>query len=567
MNWHYTYTPYIWPSSLTVLLFITFAVYSWWRRSVPGALPFAVLMLIWSFLAIGASFELAAVDLPAKIFWVKFQYFWSGPVGVAGLCFVLVYARRERFLSRYNLLLLFIFLLLGSLLILTNDIHHWIWTGFSYSDGVLHQLRGGGYWILRAIGYLLALLNLPILIWLFIRSPQHRWPATFIFCGQIVVRAAFVLDAANINPVAPLDLVILAATFLTVMYAIALFGFRIFDPVLIGRKTVIEQMQEGMLVLDREWKIVDLNPAAERSIGLPATRLRGRDAAEFLPTHAKMRTGSNDGEATHLEISLGSGMAIRSYTLDSSPLKDHDGQTLGYLLLLHDVTEQKRAQAQLMEQQRALAMLSEREQLARELHDGIGQVLGFASLKMGATRKLIADGKLAKADDQLSHLEGIMADAHADVRENILNLRVAPSGEKPLFSMLQQYLDGFHQNYGIRVDVSIGADVDERLFAPDAQMQLFRILQEAFSNARKHAETNCVHVSFELQDSLVRIRIQDDGKGFDPAQFPTDDGHFGLRFMRERAETLGGTLRVQSAPSQGTCVEVTVPASRETGIR
>ena len=131
-----------------------------------------------------------------------------------------------------------------------------------------------------------------------------------------------------------------------------------------------------------------------------------------------------------------------------------------------------------------------------------------------------------------------MADAHADLREYILNLRIAPNGEKPFFPTLRQYLDGFHQNYGIRVDVSIGAGVDERLFAPDAQMQLFRILQEAFSNARKHAETNCVQISFELQGSLVRIRIQDDGKGFDPAQPPIGDGHFGLKFMRERAEIL-----------------------------
>ena len=156
---------------------------------------------------------------------------------------------------------------------------------------------------------------------------------------------------------------------------------------------------------------------------------------------------------------------------------------MGRLLMLRDVTERKRAQAQIIEQQRSLAMLREREQLARELHDGIGQVLGFASLKMGATRKLIADGKLDKADDQLAHLESAVAEAHADVRETILNLRTAPAGEKPFFASLQHYLDGYRQNYGIQVDLSVGAGVDESLLNPEAQMQLFRILQEAFSNA------------------------------------------------------------------------------------
>jgi signal transduction histidine kinase len=105
---------------------------------------------------------------------------------------------------------------------------------------------------------------------------------------------------------------------------------------------------------------------------------------------------------------------------------------------------------------------------------------------MGATRKLIADGKLAKADDQLSHMESIMADAHADVREYILNLRVAPNGEKPFFPTLRQYLDGFHQNYGIRVDVSIGAVT--KPFTPDAQMQLFQFSRSLIERARSRDE-------------------------------------------------------------------------------
>ena len=238
---------------------------------------------------------------------------------------------------------------------------------------------------------------------------------------------------------------------------------------------------------------------------------------------------------------------------------------MGHLLMLRDMTEQKRAQAQIIEQQRSLAMLREREQLARELHDGIGQVLGFASLKMGATRKLIADGRLDKADDQLAHLESAVAEAHADVRETILNLRTVPAGEKPFFASLQHYLDGYRQNYGIQVELAIGPDVEEDILTHEAQMQLFRILQEAFSNARKHAEMDRMRASFELEDGLLRMCIQDNGKGFDPRQaIAAESAHFGLRFMRERAEQLGGSLQVNSAPGEGTCVEVTVPVGEKT---
>jgi len=264
-----------------------------------------------------------------------------------------------------------------------------------------------------------------------------------------------------------------------------------------------------------------------------------------------------------LEVSLG-GAEARRYTLTLTPLVDHRALTMGHLLLLHDVTEQRRAQAQILEQQRALAMLHERESLARELHDSIGQVLGFASLKMGATRKLMADGKLARADEQLAHLESTMADAHADVREYILNLRTAPTEGSSFFSALQHYMAGFRQNYDIRAHLSVDAGAGDDLLAPEAQMQVLRIIQEAFSNVRKHADADCVRVTFERGDGLVRVRIQDNGQGFDPQRAAgAEDGHFGLRFMRERAEQVGGTLRVDSAPGQGTRVTVEVAVRSE----
>ena len=559
MNWPYHYTPYIWPMLASAVFMAALGLYAWRRHAVPGAVPFVFLMLFWSLWATGAALELAAVEFSTKVFWLKFQFFWSGPMIVAGLWFVLAYARLTRFLTRTNRLLLLSYIILGSLLILTNEVHHWVWIGFPY-DGAAYPLRGSGYGILVTLGYLLAFLTLPVLIWLFIRSPLHRWPVALILFGQLAVRAGLLLEAANANPVAPLDPTVLASNVLAVAYAVALFGFRIFDPLSVAREMAITQMREGMLVLDTRQRIAGLNPAAESILGLTVAGILGREIGEILPGWDALAAGQE--ETFQSEISLGSGSAVCQYALHLSPLKDRNSRILGHLLLLSDITLQKQMQAQLVEKQRALAMLSEREQLARELHDSIGQVLGFTSLKMEAVRKLIADGKLAMADDQLAHLERIVVEAHADTREYILNLRAAPTEQQPFFSALRQYLDGFRQNYGIQAELSIGEGVDEGAFAPGAQMQVVRIIQEAFSNARKHAETSCVQLSFRIEDGRVRIRIRDNGRGFDPQQAAASgDNHFGLRFMRERAEQLGGNLRVQSAPGTGTCVEVDVPAN------
>jgi PAS domain S-box-containing protein len=321
------------------------------------------------------------------------------------------------------------------------------------------------------------------------------------------------------------------------MYSIALFRFNILSPVPLARETVIDQMHEGILVVDRQERVVSLNPAAERVFGLSARQVKGKPVREILPAYPQEFQEVRSG--TVIEFRLARDGATSDHRMEISQLNDWRGLDVGRLLVLQDVTGQKRAQALLLAQQRALAMLKERERLARELHDSLGQVLSFASLKIGAARKLISDRKPANADDQLASLEGILAGAHADVREYILNLRTAPDEKRPFFITLRSYLDGFHQNYGIQVDMSIGKGVDDGVFAPESRMELFHILQEAFSNVRKHAGTSCVHLSFERKEDLVQICVQDDGRGFDPRLVEHLGGdHFGLSFMREAPDEL-----------------------------
>jgi signal transduction histidine kinase len=318
--------------------------------------------------------------------------------------------------------------------------------------------------------------------------------------------------------------------------------------------------------------VLSLDVAGEMILGVRAALARGKtwhhlqSADGPLPALPDPETYPIAGVAELPDMTLRSGSAVRHYAPALSTLTDFRGLPVGHLLMLRDVTEQRCADAEQMELQRVQATLRERERLARELHDSIGQVFGFANLKLGAARKLMADGKLAKADDHLATLEHIVAGAHGDLREYILNLRVGPAEERPFLAALRQYIDGYCQNYGIQVDLSVGAGIDDGVFSMEAQMQLFRILQEALSNARKHAQADCVWLSFERAEGpAIRMRIRDHGQGFDPLQAgwagtpETPDGHFGLRFMRERAEQLGGALRIEAAPGQGTCVEVEVP--------
>jgi hypothetical protein len=124
MIWHYSWTPKIFPFLTTVVLLLLLSIYSWRRRSVPGAIPFAIGCVFAALWAAGSVMEIAAVDVATKIFWFKFQGGWYLPTATAIACFVLEYAWPGHWLTRRNLVLLSMPCLLGIGLPLTDDLHH-----------------------------------------------------------------------------------------------------------------------------------------------------------------------------------------------------------------------------------------------------------------------------------------------------------------------------------------------------------------------------------------------------------------------------------------------------------
>ncbi|MBN1887134.1 MAG: PAS domain-containing protein [Thermoflexales bacterium] len=556
MTLPYHYTPYIWPVLASAAFIAAMGVYGWRRRSVPGALPFVILMLFLAPMTLGAAFELAAVEVAAKIFWARFQAAWRLPVTTAALCFALDYAGLGRWLTRRSLALLALPPLVALGLMVTNDAHHWMWQAFSV-EGHVRLVLSRESWILTGYAYLLTLAGLVALLWLFVRSPLHRWPVALCMCGQILTRAAYLFESANVLPFIPMDLVTLVTPFTVALYAVALFRLKLFDLSAIARGMMIEQMYEGMLVLDTQQRIIDLNPAAEKILELPAARARQRTLAQVLPDYAHLVGWLADPQAGQSEISRGTGRAAQVYTLHRSELQDPRGVLLGHMVLFQDVTEQKHAQARLVEQQRAMAMLEERERLARELHDGQAQVLGYVKMRAQVARELLAQGQAAEVDAYLANLVAVAQDAHADVREYLLGVKAAGAPELAFLDALERYLHQFSQNYGLRTELHVPPDLGD--VEPTAQLQLLRIIQEALTNARKHAHASRIHIEASVQAGQACFTIQDDGQGFDPGQLAGNGPTFGLRFMRKRAEEVGGSLELHSTPGQGTRVVVRVP--------
>ena len=328
-------------------------------------------------------------------------------------------------------------------------------------------------------------------------------------------------------------------------------------------------MGSAVIVLDAQGRVMALNSAAEDITGWTASQAVGRQVTEVL--HSWAGTVEPWPNLTEVErecvVDTRSGKV--SYELHSSPLTDSSDHLLGRLIIIRDITERKRTQAELLKQQRALAAMEERDRLARELHDDLGQVLGYLNVQAQAAREQLAKGEAAVADGYLERLVAVVQDAYVEVQDYVRGARGAVSPAGKFVSTLKQFLRRFERNSGIHADLAIPGEFRGGMVDPAAEAQLLRIIQEALSNVRKHAAAQHVRVEFEMHLDGLHVTVEDDGRGFDPAApgGRREGGGFGLGIMRERAREIGGSLEINSTPGRGTRVNVPIPLgrNRETG--
>jgi len=213
--------------------------------------------------------------------------------------------------------------------------------------------------------------------------------------------------------------------------------------------------------------------------------------------------------------------------------------------------------ARLFEQAQTLAVMVERQRLARELHDSVSQVLYGIALGARTARALL-DRDPPKAAGPLDYVLSLANAGMSEMRALIFELRPESLEAEGLVAALGKQIDSLRARHQIAVRSSLGDEPDLSLEAKEA---LYRIAQETLHNIVKHSRAGRVELRLDaptLDSQYVTLDIRDDGDGFDAAgTFP---GHLGLRSMRERAARLGGALSIESAPGQGTHVRVRMPA-------
>lgn len=206
------------------------------------------------------------------------------------------------------------------------------------------------------------------------------------------------------------------------------------------------------------------------------------------------------------------------------------------------------------------AIIEERRRIARELHDGVAQSLGYLNLKTRLLSDSVSSQDAVKALREINDIQNVVQGTYEDIREAIDQLS-AEIRTLPIITAIQNYIQEFSSNNGIQVHFEYYKPFPK--LSPIAELQLLRIAQESLTNVRRHADASSIDVSIDKTGETIEMIVKDNGKGFLLDEIEdSPPGYHGLNIVKERAEALGGELQISTSPGEGTAVLVSVPLEK-----
>ncbi|MCE5207522.1 MAG: GAF domain-containing sensor histidine kinase [Chloroflexi bacterium] len=215
--------------------------------------------------------------------------------------------------------------------------------------------------------------------------------------------------------------------------------------------------------------------------------------------------------------------------------------------------------ARLYQEVERMAVLEERARLAQEIHDDLAQMICAMQFRICLANDQLTDGKITQAQSLVEDVQKMLNEANLGLHESIFNLRAVSNIDKGFLATLDEYLAAYRRNYNL--DIQLIADKDATASLSGIRcVHTIRIIQEALSNAHRHGQASQVRVIIQRDNKGLCVQVEDNGIGFDMTQIEgSDQQHYGLSIMRERAEKISGNLRVQTEPGAGTRIVLNLP--------
>ncbi|MBW2420744.1 MAG: PAS domain S-box protein [Deltaproteobacteria bacterium] len=329
-------------------------------------------------------------------------------------------------------------------------------------------------------------------------------------------------------------------------------------------QAILDTAADGIVTVRPDGTVETFSPGAERIFGYSAHEVVGQSSTMLWTPEQRARAAEDSEEETRGRLAgRGSRGEILHQRKDGTLFPAHltlgaieVGGKLRYTGFVRDLTEQKAMEQRLRAaaSEAALAEQRERKSLAGDLHDGLGQLLSLANMKLGGLRSEVETAELRSLVREVEEVIG-----EADRRTTSLTFQLSPPvlDDVGLVAAAEWLAEDLERQYGLRVELT-----GDRRTAPldeAARVTLFRAARELLINVAKHAEVDQALLDISHGEGLVRVSVEDCGIGFD-----LDEGAdgFGLLSLRDRLQHLGGSLEIESAPGSGSRITALVPELR-----
>ncbi len=555
------------------------AVYTWRQRgSAPGAQAFSVLLILVAFWSVVVVFEGTLDGTPAGNIWSNLKFMAIAGAPVAWFVFALQYGGHERWARWRYISWLFIVPVLVQVGMWTNA-----WHGLMFDWNGTIKI---GYIIHASHAFLLLFAGTALLIVKVVRSNKVYRVQALALIGSILLPGvlnllytfrmiSYAFDLYDLSP--------LAFSVTGFMFAWSMFRYQLFDLHPVAREALVDNMNDGMIVLDYRGRVVDFNPSARRILGITPAAI-GRPALEILQSWAGLAQLCEAQYAVQTELVLERAEGTRYYEVRISPLYDRWMNFSGRLIVLHDFTVRKQIELALRQSENQYRLLKEEAEAANrsksvflanmshELRTPLNAILGFAQL-MARDETLAADQKenLGIIERSGQQLLGLIND--------VLEMSKIEAGRTVLVEQdfdLHWLMNGLEEMFRLRAEskgLSLrferGHDVPHYVSGDEGKLRqvLINLLGNAVKFTREgevmlqvggHLLPNDrVELSFAVRDTGAGISREEQALIFEPFVQSASGRHsqegtgLGLSISHQFVRLMGGTLKLESAVGAG----------------
>src|SRR6266508_2157096 len=346
----FQYSPYIFPLLVSTIIASFVAIYVWQRRATTsGGLALALLALACAEWSLGYALEIAGADLPTKIFWGKSQYIGIVTVPLLWVIFAYSYSTKGTRMTRRNVSSLSIVPAITLILAFTTEYHGLIWKDIRIHTvgtfSALEVTHGFWFWIYWMYSNTLLLLGAIFILQSFNRTKGlFRRQNIILLIAVLTPWFGNVLYVSGLSPIPNLDITPFAFTISVVVFAWGISSFKLVNLAPVARDLVVEKMPDGMIVLDAQGNVVDINPAVQKALGVSASQAiaqRAKDLFSAWPSLVDLYANMLEAQD---EIVFGEGESRIWYELRMSPLVDSRDRLLGRVVTVRNITEKKQTE-------------------------------------------------------------------------------------------------------------------------------------------------------------------------------------------------------------------------------